>query len=300
MTRTKLGAVVVLAVCLIVAPAAARGAGTVFLGGWYDDAIGSVEFNGANPRPELVVSDETIPEALAVSGDYLYWESNSYPARIGRGRLDGSEAEFQFIEGRGGITEAHGLSVADGRIYWTETRDSTGSGSVYLSSANLDGSDQTPRILSLGHGAVAAVVTGDYVFDITERYARGVDHYSVIRRRLDGRGGHLTVAADRPLGAEGLVVADAHVYWVEGDKRAVFVARASTSAAGINTRFRRIRRKGCHLRSDIGGIAIGGDYLFLGCENGKIDRVTLRGPSRLRTLTTGTSLSSGPVLAATP
>jgi hypothetical protein len=52
------------AVCIaafLTAPATANASGHVLLGGWYDNAIGSVDSNGSDPRPNLVANTETIP-----------------------------------------------------------------------------------------------------------------------------------------------------------------------------------------------------------------------------------------------
>lgn len=283
-------------------PAAAFGAaGSVFYGGWYDDQIGSIGFDGSNPRPDLIVSDRAIPEAMTVSGDYLYWEANSSPIRIGRSRLDGSEVDPEFLAGGPGQSEADGLTVSNGRLYWSETRNSTGFGPAYVSSASLDGSGKTLRIVSLGTNASGpVVVTGGWVFFVIVKNVRGVNRYSVARERLDGKGSRRLVAANRPYVGESLTIQGSHIYWLEAGDNNLFIARASLDAASINTRFRRIPEKGCHVRAEVVGTAISAKYFFLGCESGDIDRVSLSGRPHVRKLVTGAHLSSGPVLAATP
>jgi hypothetical protein len=294
------------ALALFIAPAAARASGQVFFGGWYDSAIGSVNSDGSEPQPNLIVNEETVPLGMAVGGDHLYWESNSAGVKIGRSRLDGSEADTELVGTDGGPPGGDGVSISGGRVYWTEKRNSTGFGPLYLSSANLDGSGQQVRFLSLGTNAEGtAFVSGSYVFFVIQKDVRGVERYSVARSRLDGKGSRRIVAADRPYAAEGLVGNASHVYWVEenpyaGGDQELFIAKASVNASSLNTRWRRIPRKGCHVKDGAGGIALGARYLFIGCPGGDIDRVSLGRRARLKTLMTGAKLSSGPVLAATP
>lgn len=292
------------ALALLAAPTAALASGQVFFGGWYDNAIGSVNSNGSEPKPDLIVNDETIPLGMAVSGDYLYWESNSAGVRIGRSRLDGSEANTGLVGTDGGPPSSDGVSIGGGRLYWTEKRNATGFGPLYLSSANLDGSDPRVRFLSLGTNAEGtAFVSGSYVFFVIQKDVRGVERYSIARSRLDGKGSRRIIAANRPYAAEGLVGNASHVYWVEespdSEGKDLFIARASIDASSLNTRWRRIPSRGCHVKKGAGGIALGGRYLFIGCPGGDVDRVSLGRRARLRTLRTGAKLSSGPVLAAT-
>lgn len=290
----------------LTAPAVAMASGQVFFGGWYDSAIGSVNSDGSEPQPNLIVNEETVPLGMSVDGDYLYWESNSAGVKIGRSRLDGSEADIELVGTDGGPPGSGGVSSSGGRIYWTETRNSTGFGPLYLSSANLDGSDPQVRFLSLGTNAAGtAFVSGSYVFYVIQKDVRGVERYSIARSRLDGKGSRRIIAANRPYAAEGLVGTASHVYWVEENPYAaggqeLFIARASINASSLNTRWRRIPRKGCHVRDGADGIALGARYLFIGCPGGDIDRVSLGRRARLKTLVTGAKLSSGPVLAATP
>lgn len=169
----------VAALAIFIAPAAANASGQVFFGGWYDSAIGSVNSDGSDPQPNLVVNDETVPLGMAADGDYLYWESNSAGVRIGRSRLDGSEANFELVGINGGPPASNGVSISGGRIYWTEKRNATGFGPLYLSSANLDGSDPQVRFLSLGTNAEGtAFVSGAYVFFVIQKDVRGVERYS--------------------------------------------------------------------------------------------------------------------------
>lgn len=286
---------------LLLPAAAGAASGTVFYGGWYDDAIGSVGFDGSDPRPNLV-ADDAIAEAMVVSGDYLYWEANSSPIRIGRSRLDGTEVDPDFFYGGRGQVQPEGLSVADGRIYWAETRNITGFGPGYLSSANLDGSDRTLRTVSLGRNTESAVlVNGGWAFFVISKDVGGIQRYSIARVRLDGRGSRRLVAANRPFVGQSLTTLGSHIFWLEqNDRGRLFIARASLDAGSIDSRFRRIPEKGCHVGDEVVGTAISTGYYFLGCAAGKIDRVSLTGRPHVRTLVTGADLTSGPVLAATP
>lgn len=297
-----LGTCASLALAMLVLPAVAfSSSGSVFFGGWYDNQIGSIGFDGSNPRPDLIVSEQAIPEAMTVSGDYLYWEANSSPIRIGRSRLNGSGVEPDFFLGGPGLSNAPGLSVANGRLYWSETRNSTGLGASYLSSAGLDGSSPTLRTVSLGTNAGnRVVVSGDWVFYVIGKNVRGVERYSIARQPLDGRGSRRLVAANRPYLGESLVTQGSHIFWLEEGSGSTFIARASRDAASINTHWRRIPNRGCHVRSQVGGTAISSQFFFIGCEADDIDRVSLQGRPHVRKLSTGAHLSSGPVLAATP
>lgn len=283
-------------------PGAAAAAGWVYFGGWYDEEIGRVGINGQDPVRGLIVSGDAIPQAMTVSGEYLYWEQNSYPVEIGRARLDGTDVQPRFIVASGGQANAPGLSVSGDRIYWSETRNSTGEGPSYLSSASLDGSDIVARQLSLGtHAGGSVTVAGDWVYFTTYVYSGGVSHYGVARERLDGRGAVRRIASNRPLVSGTLVIKGSHVYWVEsGSDRKAFIAKASLDGSSINTRFRRLPRRGCHAHSDMNGGAISGSFYFLGCEAGGIDRVRIVGGRGFRTLKTHAKPDGGPILAATP
>jgi hypothetical protein len=264
---------------LLAAPTAALASGQVFFGGWYDNAIGSVKSDGSEPKPNLVVNDETIPLGMAVSGDYIYWESNSSGVRIGRSHLDGSEADTGLVGTDGGPPSGDGVSISGGRVYWTEKRNSTGFGPLYLGSANLDGSNPQVRFLSPGTNAEGtAFVSGSYVFFVIQKDVRGVERYSVARSRVDGKGSRRIIAANRPYAAEGLVGNASHVYWVEenpyaGGGQELFIARASVNASSLNTRWRRIPSRGCHVKDGAGGTALGGRYLFIGCPGGGRPRI---------------------------
>jgi hypothetical protein len=301
---SRFGGIVVASLAVLAAlflPAAAAASGTVFYGGWYDDAIGSVGFDGSDPRPSLI-GDDAIPEAMVVSGDYLYWEANSSPIRFGRSRLDGTEVDPDFFFGGKGQVQPEGLSIVDGRIYWAETGNITGLGPGYLSSADLDGSDRALRTVSLGRNTESAVlVNGGWAFFVISKDVRGIQRYSIARVRLDGRGSRRLVAANRPFVGESLTTLGSHVFWLEQDDSGrLFIARASLDAGSIDTRFRRIPEKGCHVGDEVVGTAISTGYYFLGCGSGNIDRVSLTGRPHVRTLVTGADLTSGPVLAATP
>jgi hypothetical protein len=291
---------VVVLLLAIVGPSGARAdASSVFFGGWYEDAIGKVGADGSNPEPKFI-PDDAIAQALTVEGDYLYWQANSFPLRIGRSRLDGSEIQPEFIEGGVGHIEVAGLSVSGGRLYWAETRSSSGLGSSTLSSTNLDGSDRVNGLLSLGPNAEGpVVVTHGFVFFVGETSSQGITHWSIVRRRLGGRG-RSTIASNRPLVGDTLVALGDYVYWVEDEDRATFIARASLDGGSINTRFRRVPNRGCHSHSAMNGGAISGRYYFIGCESGRIDRISMSGKPHLRQLHTGADLSSGPVLAVVP
>jgi len=284
------------------AGAALASTGSVFIGGWYDSAIARVGFDGSQPQPGLIDNDETIPQAMTVSGEFLYWQSNSYPVRIGRSRLDGSDVRFDFIQASGGgMVNAAGISVSDGRIFWSETRSSRGLGPSAVSSANLDGTDITRGHISLGPDVAGPVIVRNgYVFAVAERSVAGVQRYRIVRARLDGRSHTLTLARAGSMVGDTLVAQGDFLYWVEEGSRGDFVAKASFDGSRLNTRFRRLPRHGCHSSSSMHGAAIGGRFLFVGCESGQIDRVTLRGGRGLHTLSTGARLGSGPVLAATP
>jgi hypothetical protein len=282
-------------------PRAAAAAGWVYFGGWYDEEIGRIGTDGQDPVRGLIVSDDAIPQAMTVSGEYLYWEQNSYPVEIGRARLDGSEVQPRFIVAGGGQANAPGLSVSGGRIYWSETRNPSGEGPSYLSSANLDGSGLLARQVSLGPDAADSVaVAGEWVYFITTHYSRGIDHYGVVRTRVDGRGASRKIAFNRPLVSATLVLAGSHAFWVESEDGKTFIARASLDGSNINTHFRRVPQKGCHTHSEMHGGAISGRFYFLGCESGGIDRVALTGHRGLRQLRTHARTDGGPILAATP
>ena len=142
---------------------------------------------------------------------------------------------------------------------------------------------------------------GGWVFFVIGKYEHGVQYYSVARSRLDGKGSRRIIAANRPFDAEALVGQGSHAYWLEAEDRGLFIARASVDASNVDTRWRRVPRKGCHARAEAHGVAISSRCLFIGCsDSSDVDRVRIKGKTRVKALSTGGKLTSGPVLAATP
>jgi hypothetical protein len=144
------------------------------------------------------------------------------------------------------------------------------------------------------------IVVQGYVFYVSRSDRGGISYSGIVRRRLGSRGESRKIAPNRPLVGDTLVSLGDYVYWVEEGRYGTFIARASLDGGSIDTRFRRVPDRGCHSHSEMHGGAISSRYYFIGCEAGGIDRITMTGRPRVRRLSTGGTVGSGPVLAATP
>lgn len=291
-------AIVVALGCL--APGSAAAAGSLYFGDWYGEAIGSVGIDGSEPKPTLIQSGTPNADAIAVSGNYLYWQTNSLPVFIGRSRLDGTEVLPKFIESKSGEVGDGGISIDNGSIYWEESvRGPRGNFRSVVDRANLDGSNIEYEVANLGGRAVGSVVAGRFAYFIAE--GSSVSSYDDIgRASLRGGAPAPRFIAHRRLAANVLLARDGKLYWIEEGRRDLYVARASQDGSRVNTRFRRIPRKGCHRYSDITDGAIDSRYLFLACDSGKIDRIALRGRPKLRTIATHADIEGGLVIGVAP
>jgi hypothetical protein len=296
--RRLLPALLAISACLT--PGTAAAADSIFFGDWYGSAVGSVGIDGSNPNPKLIQSGEPNATAIAVSGEFVYWQTNSLPVFIGRSRLDGTEVLPKFIESTSGEVGGGGLSVDGGSIYWEgQVKGPRGNFQAVIDRANLDGTGVEYRIAALGSRATSPIVAGKYAYFIAE--GSSVSPYDDIGR-ASLTGGALTqrFISRRRLAAGTLLAHDRSLYWLEEGGRDMYVARAGQDGSRVNTRFRKVPRRGCHRRSEITGAAIDSRYIFLACESGRIDRVTLKGPPRLRQIVTNADVEGGLVIGIAP
>lgn len=274
--------------------AQARADGTLFFGGWYGNAIGRMSFDGGDLRPDLIRDDLAIPTAMVVHGNYLYWQTNSTPLYIARARLDGSHVRPRFIRSKPGEVDAEGLSVYGGRLYWTETvRRGRGFRTV-IDRARLDGRHQQDNLLTfapLFQGPV--VVTDGYVFFVKS----GETGFGAIERASLRSGKRRRLLGHRYYVPGSLMAYGSWLYWLELEGTDAFLARMRVSGRQFDPRFRTIPGGVC----DVTDAEISGGYLFVGCDDGSIERRDLNAGMELRVLQTHGDLSdSGPVLAAAP
>jgi hypothetical protein len=74
-----------------------------------------------------------VPRGVDVDANYVYWTSSD--GKIGRANIDGSGADWDFIDEPGG-----GIAVDDQHIYWTTTTS--------VGRANLDGTGVDPDFIT--------------------------------------------------------------------------------------------------------------------------------------------------------
>jgi hypothetical protein len=274
----------------------ASASGDLFFGGPYRSAIGAMDFGGKQQNPTLITGDSPTAMAMVVSGDFLYWQSNSTPLYIGRSRLDGSEVRPEFIKSEPGEVDAEGLSVSGGHVYWTETLRTSGGFHTVIDRAELDGSGVENRVRSLSDSIRGPVIVSDnWIYFIIG----GDSGFAKVERAPLRRGGHSSMLfSHRQYVGGTLMLSGENLYWLESGDR-TYLAKASTDGNRVNTRFRRIPSRGCHARAEVTDSAISGQYLFLACDNGRVDRVRLHGRTKLRQLVTHGELDGGAMVLAT-
>ena len=101
------------------------------------DSIGRAALDGSDVNPSFIADAKGAVE-VAVDGQYVYWTNS---AGIGRASLDGTGANTSFVS-----TQAYGVAVDSGHIYWAFFRYSPTRGGV--SRAKLNGSGIEKKFVS--------------------------------------------------------------------------------------------------------------------------------------------------------
>jgi len=306
--KLRTGLLFMLGLLVLIESSAAVAASSdrLFYGGWYGDSIGSVSVDGSRSDPTLIQSSDPFdrflaPTAMTIQGDFLYWESNSLPIRIGRSHLDGSDAQTTFIESRFGEVGDGGIAVSDGELYWeASVKTARGTFATVLNRSRLDGTAVEDQVAVLGHATGGPfVIKNDYAYFVAVSPSSSWD--SISKVRIDGHHGRVPrLVSHRQIIGGSLVGRGRYLYWLE-EGRQIYLARASLDGSELNTHFRTVPNRGCHAHSEITGAAISRRFIFLACESGRVDRLTLRGKPRIRQIVTHARLGGGGmVLAVAP
>ena len=101
------------------------------------DSIGRAALDGSGANPSFIADAKGAVE-VAVDGQYVYWTNS---AGIGRASLDGTGANTSFVS-----TQAYGVAVDSGHIYWAFFGYSPTRGGV--SRAKLNGSGIEKKFVS--------------------------------------------------------------------------------------------------------------------------------------------------------
>ena len=91
----------------------------------------------------VIVSSTGDVRGITTDGTYLYWVSTSYPNRIGRAKLDGTDQNNTWLDSQN-PGYLWGVTATGSRLYWS-ARDSSGG---QIGSANLDGTDINPTLVT--------------------------------------------------------------------------------------------------------------------------------------------------------
>ncbi|MGH7453260.1 MAG: choice-of-anchor D domain-containing protein, partial [bacterium] len=138
-------------------------------------AVMTISNTGGSPL-NFTIRDEEAPQAMAASGQKLYWTEPlvSTPDTLHRSNLDGSEVESIFTNN----ASMRGIAVDEvsGRLYWADRGDGT------IRSSRLDGSD------------IAVLLSGVDALDLAIDHAGGKIYWTnfssgtINQANLDGSG----------------------------------------------------------------------------------------------------------------
>jgi virginiamycin B lyase len=170
--------------------------------------IGRANLDSSGVDQSLITADSASANGVGVDGAHVYWARIDHSCErdidpspecihsIGRANLDGSGAEFVFIEL--GAVIPNGVAVDGAHVYW-------GTGGT-IGRANLDGSGVDQSFITGASFADGVAVDGAHVYWAN----RAAD--TIGRANLDGSGvdQSFITGASSPVG---VAVDGAHVYW---------------------------------------------------------------------------------------
>ena len=186
--------------------------------------IGTADSDGDGANPKFIKKRAVAPDALAVSGNHLYWASSGNVKRgsIGRSRLDGTRANPAYLPG---IRSPLGLAVSDSYLYWSHgskiSRAKLGKGAARNVSANF--------ISGLPSGTTSLVVDSQHIYWIGSSTS-GLA--TIGRANLDGSGVDSDfIAADANI--TGLAIDSDHLYWSRTDSKTTTIVRSDLAGGNI-------------------------------------------------------------------
>jgi hypothetical protein len=208
------------------------------------DEVARANLNGSGLESGFIPKLSTGVLGVAVSTQYVYFAGEQ--GLIGRASLSGGDVDsdlFRIPQPAPGLYEpvevdAISLVVAGGHIYWSSSESSIGRASV-------DGGGIEPAFIKTEARVSALAVDASQIYWATER--------DIGRANLDGGG----VEPDFiPLGAgtaDGVAVADGHIYWTVFGGHSV--GRANMDGRGVDPYF----ITGLDFVSDA---TVGGSYIY--------------------------------------
>ncbi len=188
--------------------------------------------------------------SISVAGAYFYWTTETIG--IGRGRIDGTEMNPEFLKPDGNLSQ---VLATTQYIYWTAWGDSIGR-------ANIDGTNPNPNFITgLGDSE-------DMATDGTYLYWTSPSRKNIGRSKLDGTEVNPAFIAltARPYG---ITVTSTHIFW--GEYYNSQIGRANIDGTGQQSAF-------LTTEGSPDGLVADGSYLYwTSGATGAIGRANLDG-----------------------
>jgi Low-density lipoprotein receptor repeat class B len=278
---TILGAALLAALLLLIAPRTANGNFVYWTNQDPGSTIGRAKINGTGVNNNFI-GGISQPRGVATDSRFIYWTDGGPPGSIGRANLDGSGVNHQFITAD--VTNPTGIAVTSSGIFWT---NEVGMGGFSIGRANLDGSGSEGQFINVDLAPCGLAADSNFVY-----FFDGTDGLGIGRVRLDGSGLDPNfIPTPEPFC--GLAVDPGFLYW--GSDGGNTVGRAPVAGGAAQDNFVPTGTAG----GGPFGVAVNSQYLFWG--NGDaltIGRANINGSAPNPALTTGPT--SPLLLAAAP
>ena len=246
-----------------------------------NDTIGVATLDGTEVNQSLVSGIE-YPSGLAAQGEYIYW-TDVFTNSIGRAKLDGSEADNEFITE--GVAFAVGVAVDDEYVYWANN------GTLSIGRAKLDGTEIDEDFMQFEAGIRmpnAIAVDDDYIYwsNVASQIGRAnIDGTDIDENFMINTGAQSgSILSPLPVG---LTVDDDYIYWSNMSSNAI--GRAELDGTGGEYTF----ISGADFP---GGVAVDGEYIYWANNDGTIGRANLDGTDVNQSFITGADGPAGLVV----
>src|SRR5262249_16731479 len=165
---------------------------------WTDNLAGTImKMPATGGTPTMLASSPDNPSAIAVADGTLYW-STFNPGTIRSMPLAAPGVVTTVVPD----TFAANLFVRNGTLYWSNTEIIDGSSTIFA----LPARGRAPTPLASTPGSDAAVA------DAVNLY--WTDEVSATIRKAPLAGGEPTILVEDQLGANGIAIDDANIYWI--------------------------------------------------------------------------------------
>ncbi len=221
-TTVRAAAVAGFAVAVLAFPAAAGA--YLYWGG--DESVAQATLDGGGVDPSFISHTEGGVTGLAVSSRYVFFGNGL--GVIGRANIDGSEVDPDLINIPqpfvDGVLQrdvgADTLVVAGAHLYWGTDYEGIGR-------AGIDGGGVEPGFIKIDAIVFGIAVDANHIYWTTE--------HSIGRAKLNGSDVEPNFIPLGDSGADGIAVADGHIYW--GSARGHAIRRASLDGRGVDLQF---------------------------------------------------------------